>query len=134
MKQSLMLSTLGSVVNAQGAITQNNFPEDHPVYTTMGQNAAKLMDEKTDEIWSEDLFTFKHCMDPQYESKVFVTKVDQEEGNKGTFLQVTFLEAQAEKERFGFSSPSVQQSSGIKFGKFLVFKLQLMISHLLMFN
>ena len=99
-----------------GNVVKENYSNTHPVYTSMGRNAEKLMDD-SDDIWSEGLYYFKKAMDATFKSKIFNPTVDAS-NNEGTILQIVFVEA---GDSSTFSSPQIRRTGRIRFSKFLVF-------------
>ena len=97
--------------------THENYPEGHQVYTDMGKNSRKLEDEDGF-VYSEGFFRFSKPMDmneDKYKAEVFECPVDAD-GNKGTILQVLFLEKS--EERKVFTSPvATKKQSKIRFSK-----------------
>ena len=97
--------------------THENYPEGHQVYTDMGKNSKKLEDEDGF-VYSEGFFRFSKPMDmneDKYKAEVFECPVDAD-GNKGTILQVLFLEKN--EERKVFPSPvATKKQSKIRFSK-----------------
>ena len=91
MVSSLMTTNLDiTEVDINGVSHEmETYPEGHPIYDSMGVNAARMKKDGRD-IWSEGVFRFEKDMLINYEEKLF--EVTCKNGDKGTLLQIKFYE------------------------------------------
>eukprot|EP00536_Pseudo-nitzschia_multiseries_P009700 jgi/Psemu1/24027/gm1.24027_g len=105
MQNALFMTGLDVSLDAHDN-TLENYPEGHQVYTEMGKN-SKNLEQQDGLVYSEGLFQFRKPMDQAEDNKckvkVFERPVDAN-GNKGTVLQIAFLEKNEDAKRL-FASP-----------------------------